>query len=302
MTGRIDRRKFLLASGAGLASARLLAASVAMPRVPPRKYLRAVKLNMVQGELSLLEKFQLLERLRYDGVELDSPNAFSDEEVLAARRATKLRIHGVIDSVHWRKTLSDPDAKVRAEGIAGLTRALHDAKTYGASTVLLVPAVVSKRVSYKSAYERSQAAIREVLPLAAELEIKIAIENVWNKFLLSPLEMARYIDEFDSPWIGSYLDVGNLVTYGWPEHWIEVLGERILKVDVKGFSRKKQNETGPYSGFKVEILAGDCDWKAVMKALQAVGYEGWFTAEVPGGDEKRLRDIGKRLQGIFRLG
>ncbi len=302
MTGELNRRNFLLTSAACLASAKMLTASVPIGFAPPPRYFKAVKLSMVQGELSLLEKFQLLKRLRFDGVELDSPNDYSDEEVLAARKTASLKIHGVVDSVHWRKTLSDPNAEVRKAGIAGLETALRDAKTYGANTVLLVPAVVSKRVSYQDAYERSQAAIFEVLPLAAELEIRIALENVWNKFLLSPLEMARYIDEFESPWVGSYLDIGNLVTYGWPDHWIEILGKRILKVDVKEFSRKKQNETGPYSGFRVKLLEGDCDWKTVMKALTAAGYMGWMTAEVPGGGEERLADIAKRMDGIFRFG
>lgn len=302
MTGELNRRNFLLTSAACLASAKTLTASLPIGLAPPPRYFKAVKLSMVQGELSLLEKFQLLKRLRFDGVELDSPNDYSDAEVLAARKTADLKIHGVVDSVHWRKTLSDPNAEVRKAGIAGLETALRDAKAYGASTVLLVPAVVSKRVSYRDAYERSQTAIREVLPLAAELEIRIALENVWNKFLLSPLEMARYIDEFESPWVGSYLDIGNLVTYGWPEHWIEILGKRILKVDVKEFSRKKQNETGPYSGFRVKLLEGDCDWKTVMKALTAAGYMGWMTAEVPGGGEERLADIAKRMDGIFRFG
>jgi L-ribulose-5-phosphate 3-epimerase len=138
-----------------------------------------------------------------------------------------------------------------------------------------------------------------VLPLAAELEIHIALENVWNNFLLSPLELCRYIDEFESPWIGSYFDVGNVVRFAWPEHWIEALGPRILKVDVKEYSRKKQNDEGLWKGFAVELHEGDCDWPAVMKAFDAIGYSGWFTAEIPGGGEDRLRDIAARMDRIF---
>ena len=162
--------------------------------------------------------------------------------------------------------------------------AIRDCARYGGSTVLLVPAVVSKEVSYRDAYERSQAEIRKVLPLAKELGVKIALENVWNNFLLSPLEAARYVDEFESEWIGWYFDVGNVVNYGWPEQWVEVLGERILKLDVKEFSRTKRNDEGLWKGFGVKLLEGDCDWPAVMKALDGVGYEGWATAELAGGD------------------
>ncbi len=260
---------------------------------------KAVKFGMVDEEMSILEKFQLLKSLGFDGVEMDSPSDLDRDEVIAARDETGLPIHGVVDSVHWRKTLSDPDPAVRAEGLDGLKTALDDAHAYGASTVLLVPAVVNKDVSYADAYERSQAEIRKVLPLAQEHGVKIAIENVWNMFLLSPLECARYIDEFESEWIGWYFDVGNIVNYGWPEHWIRILGSRILKLDIKEYSREKRDKEGPYAGFNVLLGEGDCDWPAVNQALKDIGYEGWATAEVRGGDTARLRDIAERMDRIL---
>ena len=165
--------------------------------------------------------------------------------------------------------------------------------------MLLVPAVVNKQVSYVDAYRRSQEEIRTVLPLAAELEVTIAIENVWNNFLLSPIEAARYLDELESPWVGWHFDVGNVVTYGWPEHWIRTLGRRIVKLDVKEFSRAKRDAEGLWKGFQVELLEGDCDWPAVMKALDDVGYEGWATLEVSGGDARRLSDLSARLERII---
>jgi hexulose-6-phosphate isomerase len=232
---------------------------------------------------------------------MDSPSDLDRDEVIRARDATGLPIHGVVDSVHWQKTLSDPDPAVRAEGLAGLKTALDDARAYGASTVLLVPAVVNKAVSYADAYERSQAEIRKVLPTAQEYGVKIAIENVWNHFLLSPLECARYIDAFESAWIGWYFDIGNVVNYGWPEHWIRTLGARILKLDVKEYSREKRNNEGPYAGFRVPLGDGDCDWPAVRQALADIGYEGWATAEIPGGDAERLRDIAERMDRILLI-
>lgn len=309
MSDRATSRRHFLASAVTAGAA----CSLAYPRTgiapllptssgPRADHKKAVKLGMVQEGETVLEKFQLLARLGFDGVELDSPNNLDRSEVLAARDETGLVIHGVVDSVHWQKPLSHPDAAVRAEGAAGLSTALDDAAAYGASTVLLVPAVVGKNTSYRAAYRRSQEEIGKLLPKAQELGVKIALENVWNKFLLSPLECARYIDEFESEWIGAYFDVGNVVTFGWPEHWIEVLGDRILKIDVKEFSRKLQNESGPYAGFRVPLLEGDCDWPAVMKALETVGYEGWFTAEIAGGGTERLTDIAARMDRILAGG
>ena len=165
--------------------------------------------------------------------------------------------------------------------------------------MLLVPAVVTKEIPYDRAYERSQAEIRAVLPLAAELEIRIACENVWNDFLLSPLEAARYVDELESEWIGWYMDIGNVVNYGWPEQWIRILGQRVLKLDVKEFSRKKRDDEGLWKGFGVELGEGDCDWPAIVAALDEIGYEGWASAEVRGGDADRLRDIRERMDRIL---
>jgi len=139
-----------------------------------------------------------------------------------------------------------------------------------------------------------------LIPYAEETGIKIAIENVWNNFLISPLEAARYIDELDSEMVGWYFDVGNIVRYGWPEQWIRILDKRIMKLDVKEYSRKKQSEEGIWKGFDVELMEGDCNWPAVMEALDDIGYNGWASAEVPGGDRKRLEDISKRMQKIFK--
>ena len=291
----MERRDFLKAGALGITGL-----AVAGPQWPSGTIKKAVKFGMVQEEgLSILEKFQLLKDLGFDGVEMDSPSDLDRDEVIAARDATGLPIHGVVDSVHWVKTLSDPDAAVRAEGLEGLKTALDDAHAYGASTALLVPAVVRKDVSYAEAYQRSQAEIRKVLPIAEETGVSIAIENVWNMFLLSPLECARYIDEFESEAIGWYFDVGNIVNYGWPEHWIHTLGHRILKLDIKEYSRGKRDREGPYAGFNVPLGEGDCDWSEVVKALDAIGYEGWATAEIAGGDTARLQEIARRMDRIL---
>jgi len=318
----MKRRAFLRLGGAGLAATagatvlgatRLPAPAVSNPHSTffSRKtgqglgsvsIQKAVKFDMIDEDLSVQGKFELLQELGYDGVELSSPNDLDNAEVVSARDATGLPIHGVVDSVHWNQTLSDPDAGVRAEGVAGLETALRDAKEYGASTVLLVPAVVNADVSYDDAYRRSQTEIRTVLPLAEELGIRIAIENVWNNMLYSPLEFARYIDEFESQWIGAYFDIGNVVNFGWPEQWIRILGDRILKLDVKEYSREVRDENGPHAGFRVLLGEGSVNWPAVLEALADVGYSGWATAEVQGGGRARLQEIAAGMDRVLELG
>lgn len=301
MSAPLSRRSLLTglaAAGAGIPFARVAAGAAATTAAARGRIRTACGLGMVGEGASLLEKFQLLAELGFDGVELDAPNGFDTGELCAARDASGLVIHGVVDSVHWSKPLSHPDPAVRAEGQAGLQRALRDAKAYGAEIVLLVPAVVSKEVSYDDAWRRAQREIREALPLAAELGVRIAIENVWNNFLLSPLEFARFVDELDSPWAGAYFDAGNVVRYGWPEQWIRILGPRILRLHVKEYSRKLENEQGPWRGFDVELLEGDNDWPAVITALREVGFAGWATLEVRGGDRDRLAFLADRLAAV----
>jgi L-ribulose-5-phosphate 3-epimerase len=296
----VDRRRFLQSAGLTLAAAGALSSSSTSLAADAKKMKKAVKWGMIQVDGSVLDKFKLLKELGFDGVELDAPSSLDKNDVLQAREATGLPIHGVVDSVHWNDTLSSPDAEVRARGVKALEQALRDSKTYGGTTVLLVPGKVERgKVSYADAYKRSQEEVRKVLPLAEELNIKIAIENVWNDFLLSPLEEARYIDEFESPFVGAYFDVGNVMRYGYPEDWIRVLGKRILKVDIKEFSLKKMRDEGLGKGFGVELLDGDNDWHTVMAAFREIGYVGWCTAEIPGGGRERLQKIATLMDKIF---
>lgn len=302
----MNRRQFVQLTGMGIASTTLMANALASAeyalgsgnRVALKK---AVKFGMIEEDMTILQKFELLKSLGFDGVEMDSPSDLDVDEVVAARDTAGLPIHGVVDSVHWRQTLSDADSAVREAGLDGLKIALNDAHAFGASTVLLVPAVVKKDVSYDDAYSRSQTEIRKVLPMANDLGVKIAIENVWNRFLLSPLEAARYVDEFESDMIGWYMDVGNIVTFSWPEQWIRILGHRVLKLDIKEYSRAKRDEEGPYAGFRVALGEGDCNWPEVLNALDEIGYEGWATAEIPGGDTERLTEIATRMNRILEL-
>jgi hexulose-6-phosphate isomerase len=294
----MGRRQFLKLTGAAIAVgsiARLHA--VAIETAPKRPLKKAVNLSMVTTSGSTTEKFKLLKEIGFDGVELNRPGEPPADEILRARDASGLAIAGIMNSVHWKLPLSDPDPAVRAQSLDGLRTALRDAKAFGAPSVLLVPAVVTKQVSYDDAWTRSQAEIRKVIPLAEELGVKIAIENVGNFFLLSPLEAARYVDSFQSPAVAWHFDVGNIVRSGWPEQWIRILGKRIVNVHIKESVRPKPGDSGNRP--RVELLEGDCDWPAVMKAFDDVGYRGWAIAEVPGGDATRLKFLAERMDRIF---
>ncbi|MEY2429468.1 MAG: L-ribulose-5-phosphate 3-epimerase [Verrucomicrobiota bacterium] len=249
---------------------------------------------------TVLEKMKAIKEAGFEGTEMMSH--MDQDEVLRARDETGLIIPSVCGRDHWAKPLSHPDPKVRSEGLEGLKQTLRDGKRYGASSVLLVPAVVNKEISYDDAYARSQAEIRKAIPLAEELGVKIAIENVWNQFLLSPLEAARYVDELNSPAVGWHFDVGNVLNIGWPEQWIPVLGKRIQKLHIKEFSRKKRDTQGLYKGFDVPLGEGDNRWAVIMKALDKIGYRGWGIAEQGGaGSPEGLRDISDRMAKIFAL-
>jgi L-ribulose-5-phosphate 3-epimerase len=300
----MNRREFVQTGAAALALASLTPSALAAEQqalaaaASGRNLKKGIMWGTVGVKGSVLEKMKAIKEAGFDGTEMMSH--MDQDEVLRARDETGLAIPSVCGRDHWGKPLSDPNPKVRAEGLDALKQTLRDAKRYGASSVLLVPGVVSKEVSYADAYTRSQAEIRKAVPLAEELGVKIAIENVWNHFLLSPLEAARYVDEFHSPAVGWHFDVGNILNYGWPEQWIRILGLRIQKLHIKEFSRKKRDNEGLWKGFDVQLLEGDNDWPAVMKAVDDIGYHGWAITEQGGGDSPEgLKDLCQRLEKIL---
>jgi len=287
----IDRRTFLAAAG-GIAAGAALGGAVAAAEAGKPRWRRAFMLGgLTKGPA--LPTFQLLKDAGFEGVELISPNKLDLDEVLAARDKTGLVIHGVSGGKHWQEPLSDPDPQVVERGMTAIRQEFLDCKAYGGTTVLVVPAVVNKKVSYRQAYERSQANIRKLIPLAEESGVKIAIEEVWNKFLLSPVEFAKYIDEFQSPAVGAYFDVGNVVEFGYPEEWIHELGGRILKIHIKEYAKPKR--------FDYKLGEGEIDWSAVRQALVDVGYEGWITAEVGMGDLDAMKDVVQRMNRLLQI-
>lgn len=267
------------------------AAKAAKPSPPVLR--KAIKYAMIAGDGSVLERFRLAKDCGFEGVEIDSPLAIDRAAVVEASKATGVVVHGVIDSVHWTTRFSDPSADVRARAVEALRGAIADAKTYGASTVLVVPGAVRdpEKENRAQVWERSQAEIAKALPDAKAAGVRIAIEVVWNDFLTTPEELAQYVDEFQDPTVGAYYDCSNTVKFGLPSaEWIRRLGPRLLKVDFKGYSRAK--------GW-VAIGEGDEDWPAVLEALAHVGYSGWFTAEVESGGREHLTDVSRRMDRIL---
>ncbi|MED3793686.1 sugar phosphate isomerase/epimerase [Niallia alba] len=204
-----------------------------------------------------------------------------------------LQLQSISTNLLWEFPLSHPDEKVREQGRRVIEKQIGLATYIGADTILVVPGVVNEETSYLDCYIRSQEELRKVLPLAVKKNVHIGIENVWNKFLLSPLEMARYLDEFHSDYMGAYYDVGNTLQYGYPEQWISILGERIRKIHVKDFRLSVGNITG-----FVPLLAGDVNWKKVFQALKNIGYKDTVTAEIPAysyGPQYLAEDTAKHL-------
>lgn len=294
----LDRRA-LLAAGGVLALSAMARSQQPAPR--KRSIKKAVGWEMIDAGATVGEKLALVKKLGFDGVELPSPSDLKLDEVEAALKEHALGVSELVGSHHWSEPLSDPDAAVRAKGLAALETGLRECKRLGASSLLVVPAVVNANVSYDQAWARSIPELKKLTPLAKELQVHITIENVWNNFLLSPLEAVHYLDALESDWVGWHFDVGNVINYGWPEQWIRILGKRIKKLHIKEFSRKKRNDEGLWKGFDVKLLDGDNDWPKVMAALDEVGYSGWGTAEVSGGGEAELRDVASRMDRIFAL-
>lgn len=300
----LDRRLFLAGGAAALGSLALArqdgkpprpeVSADAQPRKPRAKLKPAIKYSMIESEGGVLARFQLAKECGFEGVELDSPIDIDRQAVVDASKATGVKVHGVIDSVHWSKPFSHPSEGVRAEAIKALEGAIDDAALWGADTVLVVPAVVvanDPEQAWQKCWDRSIPELAKVLPRCKEKNIKLAVEVVWNNFLTKPEQLVQYVDAFDSPQVGAYFDASNMLKYGIPSAaWIRALGKRMLKLDFKGYSLK--------NGW-CEIGEGDEDWPSVLEACHEVGYFGWATAEVGGGGKEHLTKVKARMDRIL---
>ena len=294
MPSPIPRRTFVgqtLTAAAGLVVAGNLPPSPAVAGSRPGEFTdrirKAVKYHMVTEKLSALDKLKMLKDLGFDGVEpraqLKPADAARVRELAKASEATGLPIHGVINS-------SNPD----------ISGAIDQAKLFGANSVLHVVRY-DRRIGYMQNYKETQDIIRRAIDHAEKNEIQILVENVWASYLIEPLSMVRFIDELDSPWVQVYFDVGNVVRWGWPQHWIEVLGQRVAKLDIKEYDLNVAMNEGMRKGFGMPLGEGSVEWDKVRAELLKIDYRGWATAEVPGGDRKRLADIAAQMDRVLDL-
>ena len=300
-----DRRSFLKSVAALAASGAVLPRTVdarqgqagAAPKSSTSGIKKSTLISMLPRDLSYEARFALAREAGFEAIEMRTITRDEEAaEIRDAARKTSLRIHSVMNMEHWEAPLSSSDPEVVRRSVRGMETSLRNAALWGADAVLLVPAVVDAKTSYRDAYTRSQRVIREqLLPKAAEHKVIIAVEEVWNKFLLSPLEFARYVDEFDSPWLKAYFDVGNVVFYAFPQDWIRTLGSRIVKLHIKDFALDRRN--GKFTW--VNLGEGDIDWPEVRRALDEIKYSGYMTTELSGGDAAYLKDVSARVDKIL---
>ncbi|MCJ7503080.1 MAG: sugar phosphate isomerase/epimerase [Acidobacteriia bacterium] len=301
MKNETSRREFLKTSMAAACVAGLPASlAAASAPAPTGRLIKGLVWGMLPEDLSYVHRLKMARDAGFECVEANTtPDEREAEAIKKAADEAGIKILSVMNQAHWAHPLSSADPWVVERSMEGMRTSLRNAKLWGADAVLLVPAVLNSKTSYRDgtfyrdAWTRSQKQIRELIPLAAELKVMIAVEQVWNKFLLSPLEFAQYVDEFQSPWVKAYVDVGNMVLFGYPQDWIRTLGKRIVKVHLKDFKRVSD-------GYRwVNLGDGDVDWPEVRKALAEVGYSGTVIAELDEGDLAYLTDVSKRIDRLL---
>ena len=213
-----------------------------------------------------------------------------------------VRIPSVATVLPFIYPLSDKNPAVRQRGIEIVRTCLEFGAILEAEAVLVIPGLVTPQDAYEGVLERLKESLSELVPFAEAQGVVLALENVWNQALLSPLEFRDFIDGFDSTFVRAYVDVGNVLRAGHGEQWLRLLGERVDKVHVCNF----RNEVGNITGFTRHLLDGDVDWPAVMSALADIGYDGWLTAEItppaPHYPEKVIRDVSTTMDWLLAGG
>jgi hexulose-6-phosphate isomerase len=255
------------------------------------------------GGLTLREQCRQTKAAGYEAIELNMAESgtvrlgMSESEardVLSVVRDSGLVVSSLSTGLFWQYPLTSGDAAVADKAKEIVREMLQVCRWLDADAILVVPGVVDAGVSYDAAYERAQAGLKAVAGDAERLGVHIGVENVWNKFLLSPLETARFLDEIGSDYVGAYFDVGNVLVFGYPEQWIRILGSRIRRIHLKDF----KNSVGNINGF-CNLLEGDLNWPGVKAALEAIGYDGFVTAEMGGYrhyPEQLIRDTANAIE------
>jgi L-ribulose-5-phosphate 3-epimerase len=294
----MNRRTFLHVAASATATATLLPFAHAAPK---RNLRKAIMYSTIGLKGTPLERFRAMKAAGFEGVE--PLGGMNRDEVIAGLKETGLQAASVCCHTHWVKPLSAPDEATRKIGFDGLIHSLHDAHAYGATSVLLVPGVARNGVTYQECWDRSIAEIRKAIPVARDLGVKIAIENVGNDFILQPQQAVDYLDAINSEWVAFHFDIGNAGRHGPAEKWIHALGRRIVRIHIKDFTTRPA-EPGAKSAPRPKLLEGETNWPAVMAALDRAGYSGWAISEQPGNQAdsvENARDLAQRMDRIFAL-
>lgn len=270
------------------------AGPIPVPPRPAHGLLFSCKYSMTRGP-NLEARLVAARDAGMDGVDFDSAASVTPEQLREAVARTGVFVHNAINHDHWKNTLTSADPAIRAVGLANLEHCIRVSHAAGGSGVLIV---IGKVGDGADGPARARDEIRKAIPLAAALGQRILFENVWNGLFYtddgpanqSVQPFADYIDSFHSPWVGAFFDLGNHARYGNVAEWIRGLGPRIVKLDIKGYSTTKGNAEGKWKGF-VDITAGDIDWAAVRAAIREIGFTGWVSAEVAGGDGDHLKTV-----------
>lgn len=280
---------------------------------------KSISIWSFYGDWDLKQKMRLARDTGFEGIEIDlsgdgplnlETSQAEVDRIAQLAKEVGITLSGLATGMYWEYNPASSRQETRSQARRILEKQIRSASQLGIDAILVVPGSVGadfipdcEEVPYDAAWKRATAFVGQAIPLAEEMGVTIGIENVWNKFLLSPLEMKRFIDQFDSKSVGAYFDVGNVLANGYPEHWIPILGERICRVHVKDYRRA----VGSVNGF-VDLLSGDVNWPAVAQALSAIGYEGWVAAEmippVPFykyAPETLIENTSRAMDSIFSL-
>lgn len=272
---------------------------------------KAVNAWLFPSSMTYLECMEKAKKAGFEGIELNVGDEgeltlnSGEKEILALGKQAEdvgIKITSISTSLSWGAPITSNDETKRSKGIATIRKQLEAAALLKADTILVVPGVVDNgsngggEVRYDTAYDRAYEILRDLADEAEQYKVCIGLENVWNKFLLSPLEMKKMIDDIDSPYVGAYFDVGNVLINGYPEQWIGILGERIKKVHIKEYKLG----TIPHEGF-VGLLEGDVDFPRVMKALHDVGYDGYLIAEMFSSSEDVDAEVLRVAEGMEKI-
>lgn len=276
-------------------------AAAAVPNTGAR-FTKGITATVFPKAMPLSERFLAAKNAGFDGVEIPLRGEIDPGATAEAAHRAGITVVSLWASL-WDDPLNSPDAAVRARGLDAIRRAINLAAGLNCGAILLVPAHLGEgakfQVGYQETWDRVTAELKKVLPLAAEKRVMLTLENVWNKFLVSPLEMRAFVDQFHSPWLQTHFDIGNVMQYGYPQDWILTLGARIKRVHAKDYKLSDRAEQGHFT----DLLKGDVNWREVMAALTKVGYQGYISPEVDydPNDPQQLRHVSEALDKILAM-